>query len=366
MKIFGNSKRARHKKKEKRLKRWQRAAIAGAVLLILGTATYTVARGFIRPPAPPSGEDIFSGGAAHLPGEYDPEDAKLNNDKYAPEGVTDDDRNDKKLTFLVIGVDDGSNTDTIMVVSYDSVTHAAHVIGIPRDSLVNVKRGNKKINAAYPSGSLRGGGVEGGVSQLQREVKTIIGFVPDFYLVVSMNAVVELVDLVGGVVVDVPFRMRYDDPDQDLHVDIKKGDNQKLNGDNALKFARYRMGNDKRYTISDYDRIKNQQTVINAFVREAIKPANLLKIPQMISAALSNVHTNLSPGELVWIGAELEKANDTDNISFHTMPTKGSSGMPYWYEFLDAAAVLELVNRTINPYDVEITADDVDIIDSVP
>ena len=371
MKLFGHSKRAGRveKKSRPKLKRWQIAAIAGGGVLVLGVAAFFVVRGFIQPP-PPMGVDEVIGGddMAHRPGEYNPDDAGINMDKYAPDGVTQDDRNEQKLTFLVVGIDDGNNTDTIMVMSYDSATREVNVIGIPRDTRVNVKRANKKINAAYASGRLNGGGTEGGISQLQREIKTIIGFVPDYYALINMTAAVELIDLVGGVVVDVPFKMEYDDttPGQTLHINIKKGDGQLLSGEDAYKFARYRRGNDQRYTISDYKRIEHQQMVIKAFAKEAMKPANWYKIPQMIGVVSDNVHTNLSLGQLAWVGEELKKANDTDSMHFHTMPDKGSSGSPNWFEFLDRDGVIKLVNETVNPYGVEITAADVDIVDNIP
>ena len=141
----------------------------------------------------------------------------------APLGFTDKDRKESFYTFLIIGLDEGINTDVIMVASYDAGVKNGNVISIPRDSLVNVSRRNRKINAAFPAGTVYGGGLEGGVAQLSREVKTIIGFVPDYYVCINLNAFIKIVDAVGGVEVDVPFHMRYRDPDQDLYIDIKQG-----------------------------------------------------------------------------------------------------------------------------------------------
>src|SRR5690606_21125987 len=120
-----------------------------------------------------------------------------------------------------------------------------NIISVPRDSLVNVKRKVKKINAAYPAGNLNGGGKEGGINQLKRELKTIIGFVPDFYIGIDLDGFERIVDAVGGIDINVPIDMKYDDPTQDLHTNIKKGQ-QVLNGEDALKFARYRKGNNSK------------------------------------------------------------------------------------------------------------------------
>jgi anionic cell wall polymer biosynthesis LytR-Cps2A-Psr (LCP) family protein len=82
----------------------------------------------------------------------------------SPEGFTDDDRKELFYTFLLIGLDGGVNTDTIMVASYDAVKMEGNVISIPRDSLENVQRRVRKINAAYPAGTLFGGGRDGGIA----------------------------------------------------------------------------------------------------------------------------------------------------------------------------------------------------------
>ena len=189
------------------------------------------------------------------------EDLLIGNGLPMPEGFSAEDRKEKFYTFLIVGTDMGYNTDTIMVGSYDGVSHSGHIIGIPRDSKMNVKRDVKKINAAFGAGTINGAGKEGGVKQLKREVKTIIGFEPDFHIVIDLKAFVKIIDVLGGVEVDVPINMRYDDPAQNLHIDIKKGF-QRLDGKNALLFSRYRNGNKGYVTISDYQRIENQHLEI--------------------------------------------------------------------------------------------------------
>ena len=65
-------------------------------------------------------------------------------------------RKDNFYTFLVIGKDKvGKNTDVLMVGSYDAKNVQANIVNIPRDTMVNVSRKVKKINAAYAYGVLR-------------------------------------------------------------------------------------------------------------------------------------------------------------------------------------------------------------------
>lgn len=334
------------------------------VISVLIISCVIIIKGMIKPPVIPQySEDgtLNYDDIAFLPAEREEEDMFIGNDLNAPEGFTADDRKEQFYTFLIVGLDKGINTDTIMIASYDGINKEANIISIPRDSMVNVKRKIKKINAAYPAGTLNGGGKEGGVKQLKREVKTIIGFIPDFYICVDLDAFVKIVDAIGGVDINVGLDMKYDDPTQNLHTDIKKGE-QLLDGENALKFARYRKGNNSRATISDYQRMENQQTVIKAILAKLLKPANILKIPEFIEIFDENVYSDIKTENMLWFAEQLNKIKGTEALSTYTMPTIGTSGLPMYYEYLDKSGIVELVNKTINPYKKDIDKKDLDII----
>ncbi len=329
-------------------------------------------RSFIKPPSIPSDNeynlpiidvDIDSGedDVAFLVPDGEDEDMHIGNGLIAPEGFTSSDRKDLFYTFLIVGMDGGINTDTIMVASYDAVNEEANIIGIPRDTLVNVKRKVKKINAAYPVGTLNGGGKEGGIEQLKREIKTIVGFVPDFYVCIDLNAFVKIVDAVGGVSVNVPFKMVYDDPAQDLHINLEEGE-QHLNGKDALTFARYRQDNERIKVITDYERIEHQQMVIKAVLVELMKPQNILKVPQFIDIFNENVYSDIKVENMLWFAEQFNKIKGTEALSTYTIPTIGTSGKPSYYEYLDEAGIIELVNTTVNPYKKDIEVKDLDII----
>ena len=314
-----------------------------------------------KPDSPDSDKTPDHNEAAFLTPDGNQEDLNIGNGLQAPEGFTSDDRKDQFYTFLIIGLDEGVNTDTIMVASYDAVNMEANIISVPRDSLVNVKRTVKKINAAYPAGTLHGGGREGGVEQLKKEIKTIIGFVPDYYVGIDLNAFVKIVDAIGGVDVEVPLDMKYDDPEQDLHIKIEQG-LQHLDGETALTFARYRKGNNGRNTISDYQRIENQQAVIKAVLEKLLKPQSITKIPEFIDIFNENVFSDITTGNMFWFARQLNRIKGTEALSTYTMPTNGTSGLPMYYEYLDEAEIVDLINRTINPFKKDISVKDLDII----
>lgn len=335
-----------------------------AVCFLIVISGKLVINSMIKPPEIPLDVDdgiMNLNDVAFLPPDGAEEDMHIGNNLRAPKGFTDADRKEEFYTFLIVGLDEGVNTDTIMVASYDGIHKEANVISIPRDSLVNVKRKVKKINSAYPAGTLHGGGKDGGINQLKKEVKTIIGFVPDFYVCIDLEAFEKIVDALGGINVNVPMNLKYDDPYQDLHIDIKAGE-QVLNGENALKFARYRKGNNKASIITDYQRIENQQTVIKAVLAKLINPANIVKVPEFIDLFNEHVYSDMKTENLLWLASQLNKIKGTDALSTHTMPTNGGSGLPMYYEYLDKPSIVQLVNDTINPYTKDIEAKHLDII----
>jgi len=236
-----------------------------------------------------------------------------------------------------------------------------NIIGIPRDSLVNVTRRIRKINAAFPLGSLRGRGRAGGVAQLQRELKTIIGFIPDFYILVELDVFPRIIDALGGIEVYVPMNMRWTDRRQRLHIDISRG-LQRLDGESAANFVRYRRGSRGFATISDFQRIENQQAAIRAMAAELTRPWNILSLPILVDVFNENIHSDLNLGHILWFAEQLFHNFSADTFSIHTMPIIGTSGPPMYYELLDRAGIVSLVNSTINPYRINIEARHLSII----
>jgi len=349
------------KQGDKRSSAARRIILPILLVFILFTAAGAVyVYSMIKPPEihGPEHKDAF------YSGEYNPDDEQIGSRTGAPEGLVYANRKKDFYTFLIIGLDEGVNTDTIIVASFDAEKKEAHLISIPRDSHVNVNRSVKKINAAYPAGTLNGGGKQGGVDQLKREIKTIIGFVPDYYIVINLQAFVKIIDAVGGVEIDVPFYMKYHDPYQNLNIEINKG-RQVLSGRQALQFARFRLADEGYRGVTDYERMGNQQAVIQSFFERLLRPANLAKLPDFIQIFSDNVFTDLKSGNMIWLAGQLGDLRGTEALSMHVMPTTGTSGLPMYYEYLDEPAIIELLNETINPYTVDIKAEDLDIISNM-
>jgi anionic cell wall polymer biosynthesis LytR-Cps2A-Psr (LCP) family protein len=132
------------------------------------------------------------------------------------------------------------------------------------------------------------------------------------HVIFDYKGVVSCVDLLGGVEVDVPFRMQYSDPydDPPLVIDIPEG-NQTLDGETALKFLRFRHG----YANQDLGRIEAQQK----FIKSAVKKAVGLKLPSLIKEAYSYVETDFTVNDLLGLVDDIIGFS-ADNISAVTLP----------------------------------------------
>jgi len=269
-------------------------------------------------------------------------------------------RKDDFYTFLLVGTDKaGSNTDVLMVVSFDTKNKQINAINIPRDTLVNVKRKVKKINAAYSAG---------GMDNLKKEVSTLIGFEPDFYMMVDLKGFVAIVDAIGGVDFDVPVNMDYDDPSQDLSIHFEKGF-QHLDGEDALKVVRFRHNNTGSkygmgYARQDLDRIQTTQKLLTAIAKKMLSPANLpqtlLKLDDLVRIVIDNLDTDLKLGEILWLAKEGLKIDTDEGLHFYTLAEDSAMYQGLSYVFVDEEKALELINSTINPYTTDIK--DLDVI----
>ncbi|MDR1101951.1 MAG: LCP family protein [Clostridiales bacterium] len=256
--------------------------------------------------------------------------------------VTGENRKQNFFTVLLVGKDAiALNTDTIMVAAIDVTNKQYSLMSIPRDTMTKSMRSVKKINAAYASG---------GIEQLKKEVADLIGFKVDRHVIIKLDGFEKVIDIIGGVEIDVPQDMNYDDPAQNLHIHLKTG-LQVLNGKNAVGFVRYRSG----YLDADLGRIKAQQSFLTSVIKKMASPANFFKIVPIVTAVFDNIETDMTLGEMVWAATNMRDIQE-EQVTMATIP--GQSG-PYdglSYYFVNNTQTLELINEKWNPYTIPITA----------
>lgn len=280
-------------------------------------------------------------------------------------GVT---RKEYTYTFLLLATDQGSgNTDTMIAATYDTVNQTVGLVSIPRDTMIDGVRASDgyqfhKLNSMYSMN---------GIDALKEEVSKILGYPIDYYVKVSVNGFVRLVDAVGGVDFYVPVRMCYDDPTQDLHIHFDEGMNW-LSGADALKVARCRQNSDgpgvyphNLYPVyPDYDigRTKTQRELLSTVLKKAL--ANPQKFPEYFDILFENVQTDLDLNALTYFSTKALEFDFSTGLTTSALPGDGSITYKGWtacYQ-LYPDQVLEIVNsQNLNPYTTSITADMLDI-----
>ena len=246
-----------------------------------------------------------------------------------------------KMNVLVIGQSQNL-TDTLLVCSYDPKVQQVSMLSIPRDTFIgrnkNKAGGMDKINSLYQIDP----------DKLVKKVNEITGLDIKYYVKVDTKGLRELVDSVGGIDFNVPIDMKYDDPSQDLHIDLKAG-YQHLDGDKAEQVVRFRHNNDgssypKEYGDQDLGRMRTQREFITEVIKQVVKAENFTKIDDYIKIASNNVETNFS----LWTLKDYAPyALDfkTENIKSATLPGTPEKCNGLWFYVYNKKKTDDLVNE---------------------
>ena len=354
-------------KKPSRLTKRQKWLLAVAIVLAVVLVAVVALDGlFVKPDLPGNGSNA-DGTQAGNGIDY--------GDGVQPR-VSGERKSQDYYTVLILGRDTGGggNTDTMLLASYDVTNQKATVMSIPRDTMVNVPWDIKRINSVY---NYYGGG-EKGIKALYKEISQLVGFEPDYQVIVEWEAVGKIVDAMGGVYFDVPRDMNYEDPVQDLSIHQTKG-YRLLSGDDAMQVLRYRHDNRKNgkmlgYPDGDLGRIKTQQGLLKAMIEQLMSLKNITKVNEFIKVFNENVETDLSFQNMLWFAKQAFLGNssgaklDTAQVNFVTMPNKNVSCWSRVYHSYqsyvtpNAQELLELVNNELSPFVEPSTMSDLDIM----
>ncbi|MBQ2938079.1 MAG: LCP family protein [Clostridia bacterium] len=231
-------------------------------------------------------------------------------------------KNLKEIKVLILGIStdiESQLTDTIMVASYNPNTQKANLLSIPRDTYTgkytSKASASQKINSLY--------GINEDPQDTLDAINEITGLDIQYYVIVRTEALIELVDAIGGVEFNVPIDMKYDDPTQDLHINLKAG-TQMIDGEKAEHLLRFRHNNDgtsysTEYGDNDLGRMRTQRDFISATLQQTLKPGNILKVGEILEIAIENVETNL---ELSYVKDYIPYAVEfsIENLQTATLP----------------------------------------------
>lgn len=243
-----------------------------------------------------------------------------------------------EINALVCGTNQNL-TDTMLYINYNVETGKVAMMSIPRDTYItNEYCIGHKLNSLY-----RGKNTQPFVEEIEQLLNVKI----DYYLIFDAKMLQSIVDEIGGVEVDVPIRMKYDDPTQNLHIDLQPGI-QVLNGKQAEQFVRYRKGNNGTvgYPRGDLQRTETQQKFVKSFISAVLSAKNITKIPDLINIALDGTDTNITAREALRYSSDVLKV-DTENIISCTAPGEAKYVNNVSYFVLDKEATQKLVQNKL-------------------
>jgi len=326
------------------------------IILIIGLLRFYRPDVDDTPPfAMPSDTVSQSDTADHTGGMDSPPD-----DGVLPPVISDSyQRKEDVYNFLVLGIDRAANlSDVIMIVSYDVKNGSISVLSVPRDTYINVGANYHKLNAYFAASYNHSS--ERGEARYRDAIASMSAFLEvglciqiDRYICMDIAGFREIVDTIGGVYLDVPFDMYYEDPEQNLYIDLDAG-YQHLDGEKAEMFVRFR----KSYLNGDLGRISAQKLFLTALVKQVQRNLDLSTVVSLAKTAVDYVTTDLSVAEIGYF-AKNAFSVDMDKIQFTTLPGGGAenpdSGASYYVIY--AESVRNIVNAQFNVYERDISRD---------
>jgi LCP family protein required for cell wall assembly len=228
-----------------------------------------------------------------------------------------------RMSILLIGADqrpneEKYNTDSLILASVDPKTQRVYLLSIPRDTRIYLAgHGYLKINGIAALTDLL---------TLQKKVEELTGEKLAGYVQTNFAGFKKIIDTLGGITVDVEKDMYYETGDlEDGYINLKKGV-QRLNGSQALQYARFRHD-----ALADISRTARQQVVLKAVAKEMFKLSTLPKLPFLIPQLRGAVNTNLSAKEMLQL-ASVAVRFDSANVISQTLPGafQDIDGTSYW------------------------------------
>ncbi len=214
-----------------------------------------------------------------------------------------------RLNILVLGVDRRPDekevpvrSDGIMLIGLDPISNTISVLSIPRDLYVPIPGleaygiSQSRINTACFYGDYYHLGGCGELSR--RTVAYNFGVPVHRYIILDFNGFKRIIDLVGGVDVDVPHTIvdnAYPTDDYRTERLVIPAGRIHMDGELALKYVR------TRHADSDFGRLKRQQQVLMALRAKVISLQALPQIPEILRTMGDSVQTNLTVPEMLAI-----------------------------------------------------------------
>lgn len=292
-------------------------------------AADTNADGSIKTPGN-AGDEIQAAAPKQLAGEYELIEGSYN--------------------FLIVGYDKVAMlTDSIMIVNFNVTTGKIAILQIPRDTYIDSTYcTSKHINGVYRQYLVRNSSEKdvamNALNYLKKTLEENLCIKIQNSAVIELEGFPKIIDALGGVEVDVPFDMDYEDPLQDLYIHLKAGVHN-LNGEQSEWFVRFRDS----YVNADIGRLDAQKIFMSSLMKQ-VKSLDF-NIPKVIGEVLSYATTDMSLIDCIYFAKEA-MGIDLEDVTMVTLPT-----IPHESSFIvmNREAAREIINNYMNVYNIEIT-----------
>ncbi len=230
---------------------------------------------------------------------------------YAPLSTAD------SKNILLIGKDPCySNFDIMIIISVDEKNQTVRMLDLPRDIYIDytdailekLKKNDEEFYHEKGAWKLNAANVVGRKIKYSPQTERFVGkremnFLTDLidevfsiqiddYIAVETSGFREMVDYFGGVVVDVPYAMHYEDPLQDLYIHLEPG-LQVLDGVKAEKFVRFRQGYNESGRMVSYSRAENTFLFLRSFFKQHVTLRNMTKVGKVYEIVKENTVTSV-------------------------------------------------------------------------
>ncbi len=232
---------------------------------------------------------------------------------------------DVSATFLLLGLDHKKeHVDSIFLVGINATKKQATVALIPSNTSVTEGGAKQNLGDNFSSRSIH---------FYKEFVEKETGIMPDYYGVIPMSAISNLVDLYGGISYSVPQNMQSMDPDNKVKIDLKAG-KQTLNGSQVFQLLSY-TGYSGRAAKED-----TQLGFVRAFCTSFFTPANLSRASAIHNNMYYNCQTDFEAEDLKELGEMI--FNLSTYTQNYTRIPGAASGSYYAISTAKAKAMFEV------------------------
>ena len=328
-------------------------AIVFVFVIVVLAAAFVCLYKPVTPDVLPFDTSVDTGGANT--GEFTPPDTTAPDQQDTTSQIPIYTARENVYNFLIVGHDRAAKlADVIMLVNYDVDSGKIAIMQIPRDTYINAGSNVPQINvlfAAYYNHAFYDGEKNHthiAAEKLAEALEQNLCIQIQYTAVMNLDGFAAIVDAIGGVEIDVPCDMEYEDPDQDLYINIKAGP-QTLMGEDAEGFVRFR----DNFVQADIGRVNMQKLFLAAFFDKLQKSVSVSTVSELAGEVVRSVTTTISVSDVIYFGKNVLGV-DLSEITMLTIPGEGVNGQRSYY-VINRADTLKAINAHFNIYDHDIS-----------